>query len=270
MAGITLDRIRDLDDASDSIGIGDGTDNLAVNADGSINVVISGQSNVYAEDSAHTPGDDGNFVLALRQDTKASSAGTDGDYAALIQNSVGELYVTDEDVEALLTTIDVDTGSIASDATLIAAATHLEDSVAGSGDRGMGMLAIRRDADAPDAADGDYVFLHTNALGELKVSSKLDNTCNTSVLVSNKSVDTTVGGVALLASQLSGRREITVQNLGAQDIFVKNGTGVTSGAGGNGFEIPKFSSATYNWGDTIDLYAITASGTADVKIIECS
>ena len=96
--GITIDKLCDLKDA-------DG-DSLDINADGSLNVTISGQVNVYAEDSPHTSGDDGNFSLAVRQDTKASTADTDGDYAAFIQNSVGELYVTDEDSEALLTTTE--------------------------------------------------------------------------------------------------------------------------------------------------------------------
>ena len=68
-----------LDASTDNIAISDGTDTLAINGDGSINVVVSGQSNVYAEDSAHTTADDGSFSLAVRQDTKASTAGTDGD-----------------------------------------------------------------------------------------------------------------------------------------------------------------------------------------------
>lgn len=46
-----------------------------------------------------------------------------------------------------------------------------EDAVAASGDVGVMALSVRRDADAPDAADGDYVPLHTDATGRLKTSA---------------------------------------------------------------------------------------------------
>ena len=45
---------------------------------------------------------------------------------------------------------------------------------------------------------------------------------------------------------------------------------MTAGTGGNGFLLPKDSSATYAWGASFDPYAITASGTADLKVIECA
>lgn len=45
-----------------------------------------------AEDAAHVSGDTGVFMLALRTDTAASSAGTTGDYAALNTDSLGHLW----------------------------------------------------------------------------------------------------------------------------------------------------------------------------------
>ena len=57
---------------------------------------------VYTEDSAHTSGDSGAYVLAVRQDTLASSTSDDGDYASLKVNALGELYVHDTDVKAEL------------------------------------------------------------------------------------------------------------------------------------------------------------------------
>lgn len=300
MSGITLDRVRALSASTDNIAISDGVDTLAVNADGSINVVISGQSNVYAEDSAHTTGDDGNFILAVRQDTKASTADANGDYAAMIQNSVGELYVTDEDVEALLTTIDADTSAMNTNLATVAGAvsgtemqvdivaplpagtnnigdvdvltmpgTQLEDAASAGGETLMMIGGYRQDADgSPVSADGDFHGFIFNANGQLKVEAQLDQTSNTSVVVSNASVDTTAGGTKLIASALTNRRELTIQNLGNQDIWVKNGSGVTAGSGGNGFLIPADSSAHYAWGDAIDPYAITASSSSNVKCIE--
>lgn len=68
-----------------------------------------------AEDAAHSSGDIGDFVLAVRQDTLASSTSADGDYAAFKVNAAGELYVVDSGANALLTTIDADTSAIAVD-----------------------------------------------------------------------------------------------------------------------------------------------------------
>jgi hypothetical protein len=46
-----------------------------------------------AEDAAHSTGHTGLFILAVRSDTAASTAGTDGDYTALITDSAGKLHV---------------------------------------------------------------------------------------------------------------------------------------------------------------------------------
>ena len=270
---ITLDKICVDGTDGNSIKIVDTAgDELNINADGSINAVISGQVNVYAEDSPHTSGDDGNFVLAVRQDTKASTAGTDGDYAALVQNSLGELYVVDEAGNALLTTIDADTSSMALDLGLLGDATQDEDAASAGGEKLMMIGGYRQDADtSPVSADGDFHGFIFNDVGRLKVDAQLDPTANTSLVVTNTSVDDTVGGTQLVSSALAGRRILTIQNLGDDSIWVKAGTGVTSGAAGNGFEIPACSSATYSYGPNIDVYAITeASGSATVKVIEAS
>jgi hypothetical protein len=46
-----------------------------------------------AEDAAHSTGHTGLFILAVRSDTAASTAGTDGDYTALVTDSAGKLHV---------------------------------------------------------------------------------------------------------------------------------------------------------------------------------
>jgi hypothetical protein len=115
--------IRDLTHVSDSIKIGDGTDFLAINADGSINVnadisVVNGHEK--AEDAAHVSGDVGSYVLAVRQDTLASSTSTDGDYASLKVNSVGALYV---DLASSSGTLTVSDAALANTAIASAAET---------------------------------------------------------------------------------------------------------------------------------------------------
>lgn len=88
--------IRDLNHAQDNVAIAQGGNTLVVNADGSINVnadidIVNGAEKV--EDAAHTSGDVGQFVLAVRQDVLASSTSDDGDYAAFKVNAQGALYV---------------------------------------------------------------------------------------------------------------------------------------------------------------------------------
>lgn len=53
----------------------------------------SGATNLgKAEDAAHSSGDVGVFMLAVRQDTLASSTTTDGDYGAIKGDSTGAIY----------------------------------------------------------------------------------------------------------------------------------------------------------------------------------
>ncbi len=56
------------------------------------------------------------------------------------------------------------------DLATLAAATKLEDGAAASGDRGVFVLAVRQDSDAPAAADGDYTAIVTDETGRLKVA----------------------------------------------------------------------------------------------------
>jgi hypothetical protein len=79
--------------------ISDGVEIIEVNADGSINIgsIIPGVGATdlgKEEDEAHTSGDTGVQVLAVRNDTLASLVTTDGDYAPLQVDADGALYVT--------------------------------------------------------------------------------------------------------------------------------------------------------------------------------
>jgi len=47
----------------------------------------------YPEDSPHVGNDTGQFMLAVRKDTAASTATTDGDYTALVTDASGRLHV---------------------------------------------------------------------------------------------------------------------------------------------------------------------------------
>ncbi len=69
------------------------TKQVRLDSTGAIAVGTSATSLGKAEDAAHVSGDTGVFVLALRTDTPASSAGTTGDYAAFNTDSLGHLWV---------------------------------------------------------------------------------------------------------------------------------------------------------------------------------
>lgn len=79
------------------------------------------------------------------------------------------------------------------------------------------------------------------------------------------SVDTTAGGTQLAASPLSGRLKIEIQNLGSNDVYIRQATGVTTS---NGLKIPKGSSYEQTLDDGAAIWAIAASGTADLRIAQ--
>jgi hypothetical protein len=62
------------------------------------------ESDVHAEDAAHTSGDEGSFMLAVRRDTPTSGTSADGDYASLNVDASGQLYVVDDAVLTQLQT----------------------------------------------------------------------------------------------------------------------------------------------------------------------
>lgn len=105
---------------------------------------------VLAEDAAHVSGDKGVMALAVRMDSAASLAGTDGDYIPLTTDSTGALRVTG--------------GS--------GGTQYAEDAAHSSGDTGTLALAVRRDTAASGtSADGDYGTLNTDASGRLWVNA---------------------------------------------------------------------------------------------------
>lgn len=57
-------------------------------------ITVSGTAGIYAEDSAHTSGDSGMLMLAVRNDSGAALAGTDGDYIPFTTDSNGNIRVT--------------------------------------------------------------------------------------------------------------------------------------------------------------------------------
>lgn len=138
----------------------------------------------FAEDSAHSSGDTGLHMLAVRQDTLAASSDTDGDYSSLKVDADGELYVTDEAARSSLSAIETDAAAIEAELldqgttldsieTEVQSLSHAEDAAHSSGDAGIMSLAVRADSDGTLAdTDGDYAPLQVNAEGKLKVAAE--------------------------------------------------------------------------------------------------
>ncbi|MHA1950098.1 MAG: hypothetical protein ACW99G_01150, partial [Candidatus Thorarchaeota archaeon] len=123
----------------------DASGDLRVNASVTINAE-------YPEDSVHTTGDTGSFVLSVRNDTLASLVDADGDYAPFQVDALGALYV------------NVDSINLSSE--------YAEDSVHTTADTGQFVLAVRNDTLAALAGtDGDYAPFQVNADGALYVDT---------------------------------------------------------------------------------------------------
>lgn len=125
-----------------------GLDTYIINS--SINTVDGANK---AEDSAHSSGDTGNFILAVANHTEGALHSTDGDYAALQVDSSGRLRVISD--------LDYTDG-----------ANKNEDDAHVSGDEGKHVLAVRQDTlAASTSADGDYASFKVDSVGSLYVKA---------------------------------------------------------------------------------------------------
>jgi hypothetical protein len=185
-----------------------------------------------------------------------------GEISAIVSDGGGSITV-DGTVElgattlAALESITVQNGSGAS-------AVNIQD-----GGNSITVDAINLDirdlthvSDSVKIGDGTD-FLSINADGSLNVQTVEAGYASWSVVAA--SVDTTAGGVQLVASPLSNRLRIEIQNLGTQDIYIRQSTGVTTS---NGLKIPKGSSYEQALDAGAQIWAITPSGTSDVRIAQ--
>ncbi len=161
------------------------------------------------EDSAHTTGNVGQFVLAVRNDTPSALAGTNGDYIPFTTDSTGRLYVNTNQ-------------------------SKVEDTPHVTGDTGAFMLAVRNDtASALAGTNGDYIPLTTDNAGRLYVN------CNTHAVTQSGTwnIGTVTPGSA--ATNL-GKAEDAVHasgDIGVMALAVRADTAVSL-AGASGDYIP--------------------------------
>lgn len=240
--GIQALAVRHDDDATGLVSADGDYSPLLVDALGRLKVsadIEVASDFVYAEDSAHTSGDLGAFVLAVRNDAGTSLVGADGDYAPLSLDSAGALRVV---------------------GTLAISGQFAEDSAATSGDIGLHTLSVRKDALSSNvSADGDYASNIQWSEGSLKVVD-IANSAVAVAAITITSTETSLG------TPIANRRNFLVQNRGNASIFI-GPTGVLSTTG---IEIPKGATMDIDFGPAVTFFAITATGTANVRVMQIS
>lgn len=265
-----------------------------------LDVNIAKSTGQFAEDSAHTTADIGNFMLAVRSDALGSLVSADGDYAPLQVDADGLLkvavssftsnyeYAEDSahasgnvgafvlavrhDAGGSLAGTDGDyapfqldaTGRLRVAADLVSSAEYAEDSAHNDGDIGNFILGVRRDANTSlVGATGDYAPFQVDALGAVRVSDRPETT----VLSTKVSVTTTAGQIP--ASSLANRKKLMVQNIGSATVFL-GGSAVTASGATQGASLLKGDIYKEDLGPSAALFGIVASGTNDVIALECA
>lgn len=169
---------------------------VAMNTLGGVN---SGGSNLLKlEDSAAASGDAGVMLLAVRNDSAATFAGTTGDYSAIAVNSVGAVQ------------INIDAGSQTGTSLI-----RSEDAAAATGQPGIPALFKRTDALASQTStDGDYSLPTCNAHGAMYTDPIRRGTfTHTQPTIANTT------SVTLVASNAE-RRYLLIQNNSAANVMV--------------------------------------------------
>lgn len=296
--------IRDLTHVSDSVKVGDGTDFLLVNTDGSINITDNGGS--LTVDGTVAATQSGSWTVAATQSGSwtVTATATDFDIRDLthVSDSIrlgdGTTLVTTttvgpdtgldvnilNDISVSLNGVyDVGTNPTPDNAGLIA---HTRAATPGAANQTLRSTGASPSADNVDPAN--VYALDTNAFGfawdgsawdrltstsgnlNVNVASSATLTvsdaalANTAVSAAAASITTTAASVA--TSALSNRKYLFVQNLGNRSIYV-GPTGVTTATG---LRLSPGSVLEARIGAAVTLFGITDSGTQDVRSLQAS
>jgi len=201
-------------------------------------IAIGDATNIFdvsIMDSAFDVLSNGFPIMGIRQDGAGSPVSATGDAHPLVFDGSGQLKVA--------TSL---TSSVGDDD------AYTENPIAVGGRGVSGALTAL-------SATGDKFDL----LGDLYRRVWVNDSANIAILNSAATVTGTAAQV--LASPLAGRRFVTIQNEGSQDVYLGSSAGVTSA---NGIKLTKANSATYEWGPDIDIYMISATGSQSVRFLE--
>lgn len=245
------------------IKITDGTDDLAINADGSINAVVSAtdldiRDLAFATDKVDVTGSEVSLdaaTLAALENISAVVTATDLDIRDL--NHAQDNVAIAQGGNTMVVNAD---GSINvnADISVSNGSDKLEDAAHASGDVGTYVLAVRQDTLAIDtSASGDYASFKVDALGRLHTVDAAQDAVFSAVTVTNSATD-------LVASDLANRRKILIQNVSTRTVYIGE-SGVTTATG---IRLSAGSSMELEAGPQVNLFAIAQGGSADVRVLE--
>lgn len=230
--------IRDLSHTQDSVKVGDGTDFLAINTDGSIGVRLSDGTdslNINADGSINAVVSATDLDIRDLSHTQDSVKVGDGtDFLAVNADGSINVNLTDDGIA---------------------------DDAADSGNpfKVGGKAYSSLAADPVDNGD------RANLAQDLYRRVYMNGSAHMAVKNTAESITTTASEVA--ATPLAGRVKITLQNKGSNSVYIGMNSSVTSS---NGLEIPKNSSYTEDLAENVELWAISASGTNDLRVFEAA
>lgn len=238
--------IRNLVFATDKVDVSGSSNVAVVGTDFDIRDLSSATDSVtailastHAEDSAHSSGASGQFVLAVRNDAGVSLVGSDGDYSPFSVDASGNLRVA---------------------GTLSISGQYAEDSSHVSGSIGIYNLAVRSDSPViATSADGDYASQTTDAYNRSWVNT------GANVSISNGAATVTTTG-ALLVAASAGRRKILIQNLGNKAVYF-GAAGVSSA---NGIKLSAGGNTELELGPALALHTVAESGSQDIRYLQLS
>lgn len=256
----------------DSVIVSDGTNNLAINSDGSLNAVVTAtdldiRNLVFATDKVDVSGS----VVALDAGTLAALeditvSATDLDIRDLVfatdkvdvSGSAVTVSATDLDIRDLSSATD-SVSAVQSGAWSVEAHGNIADDGVDSGNPlkvgsrafAGALSAISTSGDRADLLSDMYRRVYIN--DSANIGSK------------SAAVSVTDSEVALSGSPLAGRRRMIVENLGATPIFV----GPTGVSAASGLRVAAGGSLSLDVGQNVALFAIGATATArDVRVFE--
>lgn len=265
-----------------NVNLQDGAGTDITSTAGALDVNISSgsltQSDVYDEDAAHSSGDEGGFVLAVRNDTLGSLVDADGDYAPFQVNASGELYVKDSDVlSELQGGLDVTVQNASIEVT-----QGTDPWVIGDGGNSITVDASQLDIDDLNATDdavqawahdgsGTAITSTGGAMDVNIASSDItldadDDLANTALSQIAETVGTSAAAILDGADELASRKHVYIYNNDNRAVYLGD-SGVTTS---DGYPIYPGSEVVARIGDAVDVYLIGEKAGTDVRTLQLS
>jgi hypothetical protein len=211
--------------------------------------LVTAGPEVYPEDSAHASGNEGAFVLTVRNDANTAMTDANGDYSPIAVNANGAIAINDGG-----NSITVD-GSITVSSGNITAATdtsYAEDSAHTTGSKGTFVLAVRNDSNTDfNATDGDYTPIAVTGAGAVKIHDGGNSITVDTVAVTRTPSITRTSASGTIAA---GARSISVYNAGTA-------AGSILGVAGNILAGEAFDFSAGGQNDTLGSFAYDGTGT---------